>query len=469
MDAKEKAIRQRLKDDFAHYSARCLKLVTKDGTIEPFVLNEAQRFIHERLEEQLARTGKIRSLILKGRQQGCSTYVEGRFYWKVSHRMGARAFILTHLDDATSNVFAMAKRYHENCPDLVKPSTKSSNAKELLFDRLDSGYKVGTAGSKGVGRSSTIQFFHGSEVAYWPHAQTHFAGVMQAIPNAPGTEVILESTSDGPHGLFYELCIDAYKSIGDYQLIFVPWFWQSEYRTPVPEGFEPTSEEQEYAETHGIDLEQIAWRRAKIVELRGVEHFRREYPATVEEAFTSDAEHALWKRDQLNALRVPEAPDMVRVVVGVDPAATNNERSDETGVIIAGIGVDGMAYVIEDASLKSSPDGWGWKVVSAYHKHGADRIVPEVNNGGDMVTFVLQTVDPNISIKPVRASRGKLTRAEPIASLYEQGKVRHVGHFPALENQMCTWVPGSPSPDRLDALVWALTDLMLGGGQFSYA
>lgn len=287
MDERERAIRQRLKDDFSHYAARCLKIRTKSGAVEPLELNEAQRYIHERLERQLAETGKVRALILKGRQQGASTYVEGRFYWRVSHRKGVQAFILTHVDDATTNLFGMAKRYHEHCPDLVKPSTRASNAKELIFDRLDSGYKVSTAGSKGAGRSATIQFFHGSEVAYWPHAETHVAGALQAVPDATGTEVILESTSDGPHGLFYELCKAAQEGRGDYQLIFVPWFWQPEYRKDAA-NFEPTEEERQYGERHGLDVAQLAWRRSKIIELNGLENFMREYPSNFTEAFTVD-------------------------------------------------------------------------------------------------------------------------------------------------------------------------------------
>lgn len=288
MDAREKAARQRLKDDFEHYAPRCLKIRTKEGKVQPFALNEAQRFIHQRLEEQRRLTGKVRALILKGRQQGASTYVEGRFYWKVTHRKGVRAFILTHLDEATNNLFDMTKRYHEHCPALVQPSTKASNAKELIFDRLDSGYKVATAGSKGAGRSSTIQLFHGSEVAFWPNAKAHVAGALQAVPDAPDTEIILESTSDGPIGLFYEMCMAAHAGESEYQLIFVPWFWQSEYRKPVPKGFTLTPEDRDYQAAHGLDLGQMAWRRAKIIELGGLETFQREYPSTVTEAFTVD-------------------------------------------------------------------------------------------------------------------------------------------------------------------------------------
>ena len=178
---RERAIRKRLRDDLEHYAAKCLKIRAKSGLIVPLKFNKAQRYIHEKLEGQNAATGKVRALILKGRQQGCSTYVGGRFYQKATHRRGVRVFILTHEDAATQNLFEMANRYHEHCPALVKPETGAANAKELNFAALDSGYKVGTAGTKGVGRSSTLQLFHGSEVGFWPHADTHAAGVLQAV------------------------------------------------------------------------------------------------------------------------------------------------------------------------------------------------------------------------------------------------------------------------------------------------
>lgn len=161
LDKAELAIRQKLKDDFVHYASRCLHLRTKAGEIVPFVLNEAQLYIHSQIEKQRAEMGKVRAIILKGRQQGCSTYVEGRLYWRDTHGRGLRAFILTHSDDATNNIFEIAQRFHENCPPMVRPVTKAANAKELNFGDLDSGYKVGTAGSKAAGRGSTIQLFHG--------------------------------------------------------------------------------------------------------------------------------------------------------------------------------------------------------------------------------------------------------------------------------------------------------------------
>lgn len=157
----EKQKRLKLKLDFAFYAKHCLKVRPKDGGTIPFQLNRAQKYIHEKLEQQLAETGRVRAVILKGRQQGASTLIEGRFVWKVTHSKGVRAYILTHEDDATQNLFSMAKRFIDHLPTFVKPSTGASNAKEVRFDKLDSGYQVGTAGNKSVGRSQTNQYFHG--------------------------------------------------------------------------------------------------------------------------------------------------------------------------------------------------------------------------------------------------------------------------------------------------------------------
>lgn len=177
-----------------------------------------------------------------------------------------------------------------------------------------------------------------------------------------------------------------------------------------------------------------------------------------------DAPGALWKRDRLDALRVVKFPDLVRIVVAVDPAASSDEDAAETGIIVAGLGVDGHGYVLDDMSLQGSPNEWGSEAVAAYHKFKADRIIGESNNGGEMVEYVIRTIDSKVSYKAVHASRGKLTRAEPIASLDEQGKIHHVGTFADLEDQQCSWVPGMKSPDRMDARVWAFTELMLDGG-----
>lgn len=176
-----------------------------------------------------------------------------------------------------------------------------------------------------------------------------------------------------------------------------------------------------------------------------------------------EAPGALWKREvMIEKLRRANAPPLKRVVVAIDPAVTATEDSSETGIVVAGLGEDDHGYVLADLSGRYSPGVWGAHAVGALRDHAADRIIGEVNNGGDLVEHVIRGIDPKASYKAVRASRGKYTRAEPVAALYEQGRVHHVGVFPELEDQLCGWVPGDPSPDRLDGLVWAITELMLG-------
>jgi predicted phage terminase large subunit-like protein len=175
-----------------------------------------------------------------------------------------------------------------------------------------------------------------------------------------------------------------------------------------------------------------------------------------------DIPGALWTRRMLDENRVNKAPsDMRRVVVGIDPAVTSNKNSDETGIVVVGMGEDGRGYVLADISGTWSPDTWARKAVAAYHEYKADRLVAEVNNGGDLVERVIRTFDAHCAYTAVHASKGKRARAEPVAALYEQGKVKHVGAFPQLEDQMCTYIAetANESPDRMDALVWACSYL----------
>ena len=183
-----------------------------------------------------------------------------------------------------------------------------------------------------------------------------------------------------------------------------------------------------------------------------------------------DVEGALWGRAMIDDKRRPKGDlpcELTRVVVAVDPAVTSGEESDETGIVVAGKGMDGRGYVLADLSCRVSPDAWAKRIVGAYREHGADRIIAEVNNGGDLVERVIRTVDRSVSFRAVHASRGKRVRAEPVAALYEQGRVSHVGSFPQLEDQMVQYTPDAyeGSPDRVDALVYALTELMLGGSE----
>jgi phage terminase large subunit-like protein len=173
-----------------------------------------------------------------------------------------------------------------------------------------------------------------------------------------------------------------------------------------------------------------------------------------------DNPDALWNREIIENLRVRELPQLIRVVVGMDPAVTGNEKSDETGIIAGGLAANGHGYILQDASLRASPAEWARAGVRCLHENRADRIVGEVNNGGDLIEVNIRTVDRNIPFTAVHASRGKQIRAEPVAALYEQGRIHHVGTFPELEDQLCDWSPGSSkSPDRMDALVWCIWEL----------
>lgn len=326
LSSDEIAIRQRLKDDLGHYGSRCLKIRTKSGKIEPLILNEAQLYVHRKIEEQREKTGRVRALILKARQQGLSTYIGARFYHRVTHSTGVQVFILTHEQSATDNLFGMANRFHEHCPALVRPSTGAANAKELFFDRLDSGYQVGTAGTKAVGRSKTIQLLHGSEAAFWPNASAHFAGVVQTVPELPGTEIILESTANGVGGEFHERWQQAEAGQGDYIAIFVPWFWSSEYQRPVDREFRLTDEEMDYAESYDLTYEQMAWRRAKLAELKDPMLFAQEYPATAAEAFQMTGHDSFIRPVDVLRARKADLEPFGPLVLGIDPKREGTDR-----------------------------------------------------------------------------------------------------------------------------------------------
>lgn len=317
--------RQRLKDDFEYYARNCLKIRTKHEGLKPLLLNDAQLYIHNRLEDQLKKTGKVRAILLKGRQQGASTYVEGRYIWRTTHNKGVKAFILTHDGESTNALFEMTERYYDNLPLFVKPTTSAANAKELHFDSLDSGYKIGTAGNKAVGRGQTIQYFHGSEVSFWVNASEHTKGIMQAVPDADGTEVIWESTANGVGNFFHEQWKLAEKGLSEFQAIFVPWFWQAEYKKVVPDGIAFTDDETELRDIYNLTLEQMFWRRMKIAELTtdgvdGTKAFKQEYPMNAAEAFQVSGGDGLISADACLRARNNKVNGSGPLIIGVDPS-----------------------------------------------------------------------------------------------------------------------------------------------------
>lgn len=201
--------------------------------------------------------------------------------------------------------------------------------------------------------------------------------------------------------------------------------------------------------------------REQILEYEGTRLGRQELHAEI----LDDNPYALWKHEWIEDARIPCRPELKRIVVAVDPPITSGENADECGIVVYGVDGNGHGYVLDDRSCQGmSPDGWASEAVKAYNQYEADRIVAEVNQGGEMVESVIRKVSSSVSYKSVHATRGKVVRAEPIAALYERGKIHHVGHFQKLEGQMCEFSTDFDkkkmgySPDRVDALVWAATD-----------
>lgn len=321
-----------LKNNFQYFASLCLKIRTKNKGVSPFLFNKAQILASSLLDRQLAKTGKVRALILKGRQQGMSTLIAGRFYHKLCFSRGSKAFILCHRKDATDNLFKIIKRFHENNEPLLKPSTGVSNAKSLYFDQLDNGYSLGTSGAGTVGRSETLQYLHGSEVAFWENTDEIQSGLMQAVPETKGTEIILESTANGMGNMFHKLCMDALNGDNDYIVIFIPWFLDDDYSSPIPLGFELTDDEMVYKNCFNLSTEQIVWRRSKI-KILGEDKFRQEYPSNVQEAFEVSGEDQLIdpkivRQSIINQVVVNPEDDLI---VGVDPA--RSAKGDSTVII----------------------------------------------------------------------------------------------------------------------------------------
>jgi hypothetical protein len=281
-------LRLRFLTDFRFYAKHSCKIRTKAGAIVPFVLNPVQDRFLKQVEDQIRLTGRVRMVVLKARQQGLSTFISAWQYWYLSQRQAKKGLVMAHEADSTSSLFDMYKRLHENCPELLRPSTKYSNRTELVFDVLDTGIRVATAGGRGVARGETLQTAHLSEVAFWPtaFAAQNFNGLIQAVPEVDDTAVYVESTANGMTGKFYELCDGARKGINGYELFFSAWFESAEYREKSPEDFTRTPEEDRLVELYQLDNDQLFWRRRKIA-ANGSELFKQEYPATPEEAFIS--------------------------------------------------------------------------------------------------------------------------------------------------------------------------------------
>jgi hypothetical protein len=290
------------KTDFQTFAKEQIKILPKDTSkgFLPFEFNAAQVIANDAIEKQLNETGKVRVIILKARQMGLSTYTTARVFWKSYFNAHNKSVVMAH-DSATSDtLFTMSRNTIDNMPEDYRPKFKKSNAKEILFEHNDSGYRLYTAGAPEAGRGTTPTIAHLSEVAFWTHDVKILAGLFQGISQADGTEVILESTANGIGNEFHRLWQGAVAGENEYLPIFVPWFLMPEYQRKVPDGFELTTEEEIILKKFNLSNEQMYWRRLKIAE-SGADKFKQEYPSSPEEAFIASGSN-VFNLGKLNTL-----------------------------------------------------------------------------------------------------------------------------------------------------------------------
>lgn len=317
----------------------------------PFKLNRGQKYILDRRNQQLQKTGRVRLLIVKSRQIGCSTLIEGLFYHKaVFSKKILKAFILTHTERATNSVFDMVYNFHQHQVPLQlsdgilnRPDLLNASSKELKFKEYGSSYEVGTAGSRDIGRGMTINLFHGSEVGFWgDNADTLITGAMQAVGDVPGTEIILESTANGEGNLFHRMVEASIRGESDYEVVFLPWHWHDDYQVlakDIPDEWQPSLEWLDYAKEYNLSWEQLYWAYKKNRELgnsigekpsKVCWKFRQEYPASMAEAFQTSGDTFI-PAEAVRKARNPETQILPTgpLVIGVDPARSG----DKVGVI----------------------------------------------------------------------------------------------------------------------------------------
>lgn len=352
-----------LRDNLPFFAKNALQIRTKEGVLAPFVFNRAQLYVHQKLEEQKRTLGFVRALILKGRQQGMSTYTAARFYHKTIFNPESSTFILSHQAKTTGPLFDIVKRYHNNMPAVLAPPTDASNKNQLKFafvnpqspeKRLISEYTVGTAGNEDIGRGFTIKYLHCSEAAFYDKTDELETGLFQAVAELPGTEIIMESTANGIGNMFYRKSMDALSRKGIYQLIFIPWYWQLEYRSPVAPGFTRTPEEEKLAHLYSLDDEQLFWRRNKITSLGSQWKFQQEYPMDPSEAFVVSGESLIDKEKLIEARKSTVVDHNAPVIFGVDCA-----RSNDRTVITIRRGRQVLTYIV----LPNTPGDTGEKSV----------------------------------------------------------------------------------------------------------
>ena len=436
---REDAVRKKLKDDFAFWAKHSCKIRTKKQEIKPLVLNRVQRRFVERIIGQLRSTGRVRLVVLKARQQGLSTVISAFIYWWCSFRRAQKGFIVAHKADSTKALFDMYSRIHKNVPEMIRPSTKYSSRKELSFDMLDTSLMVATAGGDDIARSETISCAHLSEVAFWPKdtAASNLNALEAAIPDAEGTAEFIESTANGMTGPFREKWLGAVAGQNGFEPFFSAWFESDEYRTPAPDTFVRTMEEEslivQFADQGLTSDDQLYWRRMQIYN-HGTDKFKQEFPATPHEAFIASG-RPVFNSDQVNAT-LKDAPEPIyrmavegklvslnprgelKVYIELDPAETYTIGAD------VGIGIRNgdwsVAQVLDSSKQQVAtwrgqvhPDFFAETLSALGYYYNTALIAPEKNNHGILTCTRLykDLAYPNVYVDMVE---GKLDDRETL-------------------------------------------------------
>jgi len=393
-EEQRRAIHEKLRTDLIYFAKNVLHIVDKSAELRPLEYNHAQMYLHEMLEKQLREQGMVRAIIVKGRQQGCSTYVTSRFYHKAIMNAHKKVVIAAHIATSTASIFEQVTLYKDQSPDQVTPTMEVENSKEMQF-KNGSKYRVFTTGSGDIGRGQTTHLLHGSEVAFYTNIRNIKSGLLQSVADVPGSEIILESTANGIGDFFHRETQKALQGQSRYRVIFIPWYWQDEYRAQVPPDFKRTEEEEELVRLYGIDDEQLQWRRYKITDIDEA-LFHQEYPFTIEEAFIASGEQLIDAQFIAQARSSSTNDQTAPIIMGVDPARKNDRtvisiRQGRTfrdirvlpeidtmqlvGIIATMINERNVAMTFIDEG------GLGYGVVDRLHELGFKQKVTGVNFG----------------------------------------------------------------------------------------
>ena len=316
---------ERLRSDLPFFCRECLRLRSKSGELIPFELNGAQLELHKLIEAQKERTGRVRVALLKARQLGCSPILPRGSCIALSTIQDSGSLLWPIVAQRLETCTHSFERFIDNMPDDIKPSVGTSNANELVFDRLDSGYSITVASDEGTGRSATAQALHCSEVAFWPSLQTQLASLLQTVPTKD-SEIIIETTPFG-FNQFHSLYRKAEAGESEFEAVFLPWWLDKEYRVAVDADFRLDADEKKLVALHKLDNEQIAFRREKISQLGSIDLFNQEYASGRDVCFLSETFDAFLDPTLvLNARKEKDIEPYGPLIIGVDPAGAGMSR-----------------------------------------------------------------------------------------------------------------------------------------------